>query len=66
MGAPRYVFSANDINHRVYHLINWDRFGTFCDLPLNEQLTYVTEVPEGRTVCFKCEWERSQKEQKIT
>lgn len=52
MEKPNFVVKVGD---EKYHVIDWDRLGTHCNLPLNEQLHYFEEAPVGLSICQNCE-----------
>jgi hypothetical protein len=49
---PHFTVSHKDLS--ICHEIYWERLGTFCDLPMNEQYIYHNSYPEGCILCEKC------------
>lgn len=52
MPKPQYMINIKFPN--IYHPINWDRFGSYCNLSINQDCELFEIVPQNIELCQKC------------
>lgn len=53
-------FAIEVKNQTLYHIINMKRFGTYCKLPLNQELRIFADEPTGIDVCPVCQQKKGE------